>query len=115
MDIWKRLTSLPSPELSMIRYNTAGDYVKTSVCYQGVLHKHPHEKDSVILIGYPFHKSQVWYEFKLNNIAKIEDLPNIITEIGDTIRLANVWVKKGSIGLKFQAFEVGNSPPNSVL
>ncbi|MDR1933398.1 MAG: hypothetical protein LBQ57_11340 [Spirochaetales bacterium] len=102
----KNLFYLPAPELKMVRYDTTRDYMKTSVCYSGILRKHPYETDTVILVSSPFTQPAVCYEFKVPDITKIEDLPNIVTEKGENIRMVNLWVRKGSFGLIMQAFEV---------
>ena len=103
---WKHLASLPPPDLTMVRYDKTQDYIKTSVAYQGILHKHPYETDTVILLGHPFGKPAICYEFKVSDITKVEDLPNIVTESGENIRIVNLWIRKGSYGLIMQAFEV---------
>ncbi|MDR3201054.1 MAG: hypothetical protein LBT68_06300 [Spirochaetales bacterium] len=102
----KNLVSLSAPELKLVRYDTAQDYIKTSVCYQGVLRKHPHETDTVLLVSAPFSQPALCYEFKVPDITKVEDLPNIVTEKGENIRMVNLWVRRGSFGLAMQAFEV---------
>ena len=111
--LWKRLASLPPPDLTMVRYDKTQNYMKTSVCYQGVLHKHPYETDTVILLNHPFTQPAICYEFKFPDITKIEELPNIVTESGENICMVNLWVRKGSYGLIMQAFEVSSGPQES--
>ena len=111
----KNLVYLPLPELKMVRYDTTQDYMKNSVAYQGILHKHPFETDKVILMEPPLSQPSVCYEFRIADITKIEDLPNIVTETGENIRMVNLWMHKGSLGLRMQVFEVpetaGNQSP----
>lgn len=102
----KDLVSLPAPELKLVRYDTTQNYKKNSAAYQGILHKHPYKTDAVVLMDTPFSQSAVCYEFKISDITKVEELPNIVTETGESIRMVNLWVRKGSVGLRMQAFEV---------
>ncbi|MCL1818992.1 MAG: hypothetical protein FWG35_08665 [Spirochaetaceae bacterium] len=102
----KDLLYLSAPEPGLIPYDAAQDYMKSSVAYPGILRKHPHESDAVILMHPPFSQPSICYEFKIPDITKIEDLPNIVTETGENIRMVNLWVRKGSYGLRMQAFEV---------
>jgi hypothetical protein len=104
----KNLVYLPAPDLKLVRYDAAQDYIKTSVCYEGVLHKHPYETDTVILMNRPFSQPAVCYEFKIPDITKVEDRPNIVTENGENIRMVNLWIRKGSYGLVMRAFEVSS-------
>ena len=104
--ILKDLVYLPPRELKMVCYDKTQDYMKTSVAYQGILHKHHYKTDTVILMDPPLSQSTVCYEFKVSDITKIEELPSIVTETGESIRMVKLWVRKGSLGLRMQAFEV---------
>jgi hypothetical protein len=117
MTLFKYLVALPEPELKLVRYDAAQDYMKTSVCYQGILRKHPHKDDTVMLVRQPFMQPAVCYEFKIPDITRVEDLPNIVTETGENIRMVNLWIRRGSYGLFMQAFEAqpgGEFSPNQV-
>jgi hypothetical protein len=102
----KSLRALPAPEFTPARYDNSQDYLKTSASYQGILRKHPYKDDTVILISPPFVQSALCYEFKIANITRVEELPNLVTEKGENIGMVNLWVRKGSYGLVMQAFEV---------
>jgi inorganic pyrophosphatase len=110
----KNLSYLPEPELKMVPYDRGRDYFKTSICYQGVLRKHPYEPDTVILVNFPPNKKAMFYEFKLSDITHAEDLPNIVTEKGENISVVNLWIRRGSLGLMTRAFEVqpAEAPPS---
>jgi hypothetical protein len=104
----KNLAYLPAPDIKLVRYDATQDHIKTSVRYEGVLRTHPYEKDTVILMNQPFSQPAVCYEFKIPDITKIEDRPNIVTENGENIRMVNLWIRKGSYGLVMRAFEVSS-------
>jgi hypothetical protein len=57
----------------------------------------------------PFSGNSVFYEFRVSDIAYMEDLPNIGTASGETTPMVNLWIRKGSFGVRFQAFEVNSS------
>jgi hypothetical protein len=103
--LFKELVALPEPELKLVKYDTAQDYMKTSVCYRGILRKHPYKEDTVMLVYQPFIQPAVCYEFKIPDIIKVAELPNIVTETGENIRMVNLWIRRGSHGLFMQAFE----------
>jgi hypothetical protein len=63
----------------------------------------------------PFSQPVICYEFKIPDITRVEDLPNIVTEKGENIRMVNLWVRKGSYGLVMRAFEVSAGKAEEVL
>jgi hypothetical protein len=104
MMIMKYLESLPVMEPA--KYDSSKSYIHTSVCYSGAPRKHPYDHNKIILVRSPFSSETLFFEFRLADITHAEDLPSIVTESGDSIRMANLWIRKGSLSLKFQAFEV---------
>ena len=100
----KYLESLPVSEVT--KYDATQNYIKTSVCFSGAPRKHPYDHEKIILIRSPFSSRTLFYEFRLADITHAEDLPSIVTENGESVRMVNLWIRKGCLALKLQAFEV---------
>ncbi len=104
MKAQKYLESLPAFDVA--RYDATRNYRSTAVCFSGAPRKHPYDREKIILIKSPFSSETVFYEFRLSDIIHAEDLPSIVTENGESIRMVNLWIRKKSMALRFQAFEV---------
>ena len=76
--------------------------------FSGLLLKHPHDSEKVILVADPHGSNPVYYEFRMDDISSLEKLPNIVKLDGKTIHLARLWVKKRSIGIKCTPFMVND-------
>jgi hypothetical protein len=46
-------------------------------------------------------------EFNLDDVLFVEELPSIVTEQGEGIPLARLWLRMKARGVILQAFEVG--------
>ena len=106
----KHLEALPVSEV--IRYDSTKSYLKEAICFSGTPRKHPYDREKLILINAPFNPNTWFYEFGIIDIMHAEDLPSIVTETGENIRMVNLWIRKGSFALKILAFEV-KAPPCS--
>ncbi|MFQ3620515.1 MAG: hypothetical protein SNJ78_06170 [Spirochaetales bacterium] len=97
------------PLLEVIKFDRAQTYREEGVMFTGAPRKHPYDGTKIILLQSPFTPEAVFYEFKISDILYVEELPALVTETGETFKMVNVWIKKGSLGLRFQAFFVGSS------
>jgi hypothetical protein len=97
---------LGTGKLQLERYAPRKNIAKDYVAFSGVPRKHPYDEDKLLLIADPFSTHAVFYEFNLSDIAQVDELPNVVTERGESARTARVWVKKGSLGLRYEPFRV---------
>ena len=104
MSIRKYLEEKPLHEI--INYSAKGDYVKNNVAFTGAPKKHPYDKDKLILISDPFSSHTMFYEFNISDIIHVDELPRMVTESGDTLQIVRIWVKKGSLGIRYEPFVV---------
>jgi hypothetical protein len=104
MSVKKYLESAPLYEI--VRYHTDANYREDAVQYSGTPRKHPYDPEKILLICTPFNENAVFYEFRLKDIIHADNMANVVTSEGDNMKRVKIWVKKGSFGLKFQAFEV---------
>jgi hypothetical protein len=49
---------------------------------------------------------QVCYDFAMEDILHIEELENLVSFEGESIRLMKIWVKKGASAFSLTPFEV---------
>ena len=104
MSFEKYLESQPFYEIT--RYSRHPDYSKDNVAFSGAPRKHPYDDKKLLLISDPFSSNTIFFEFKLTDITHITELSQIATENGDIVKLVKIWVKKGSLGLKYEPFVV---------
>ena len=79
---------------------------KTHVPFTGSPSKHPYDPKKVVLIPDPYGSIPFYYEFKSEDIAFIEKLPNLVNLDGETLKMARLWVKKRSVGVVCTPFLV---------
>jgi hypothetical protein len=104
-------TYLESEHLSdLVRYRSGSDYRKTSAPFTGTPRKHPWETNKMILVAAPFSPLTIIYEFRYEDITHAEELPQIVNENGESVRMAKIWVKKGSLGMRLEPFQVDDLP-----
>ena len=76
------------------------------VAFTGAPQKHPFRDDRVLLVADPFSRQAFYYEFDLSDVEGVEMLPKLVTMDGESITMARLWVKKGSIGIRSNPFVV---------
>jgi hypothetical protein len=104
MSFEKYLESKPFYEIT--KYSRHPDFSKGNVAFTGAPRKHPYDDKKILLISDPFSSNTIFFEFKLSTITHIEELSQIATESGEIVNLVKIWVKKGSMGLKYEPFIV---------
>ncbi len=90
----------------IVKYSTIADYSKDHVAFSGAPKKHPYDKEKIILILDPFSSHTLFYEFRIADIAHVDELPQIVAENGESLAMVRVWVKKGSFGVRYEPFVV---------
>lgn len=107
MSVQKYLESLPLHEIS--RYDRKKDYSDTCIAFTGTPRKHPYDHEKLLLINNPYTSETIFYEFQFSDIKGVDDLPSLLTETGESVKMVKVWVEKGSVGMRYEPFEV-NKP-----
>jgi len=78
------------------------------VPFAGYPRAHPSDKSKLILVNDPLGLEPVVLEFKLDDILFVEDIPSAVTENGEGVPLVKLWVKRGSVGIILEPFEVND-------
>jgi inorganic pyrophosphatase len=79
---------------------------QTHVSFIGSPSRHPFDEEKVVLLVDPYSADSLYYEFRAEDIGFAEEVPNITTPEGDTVRMVRLWVKKGCIGIRSIPFVV---------
>lgn len=106
------ITSLQKAEkFELEKYNPPKDIrslSKTHVPYSGSPQKHPLDPDQIILIPDPYNEKSPYLEFSKPDITHVEKLANIVNMAGETVTMARIWVKKGSVAIQCTPFQVNS-------
>ena len=94
------------PLFNITKYKSKVDYAESSVSFTGSARKHPYDQEKLLLISDPFSSNTVFYEFRIQDIVHYDDLPGIATDSGENLLMVKLWINKGSLGLKYEPFEV---------
>jgi inorganic pyrophosphatase len=82
---------------------------KNSVSFTGYPQQHPTDKSKLILVYEPLGENPALLEFKIDDILYVEDVPQAVTENGEGIPLAKLWLRRGARGMLLEPFEVDGS------
>ncbi len=81
-----------------------------AVPFVGTPRKHPYDDGKLILVGDPSAESPGIYEFLVGDIVNAEDLASPVTQGGESYPRVRVWIRRGSMGIRYEPFEVDTPP-----
>ncbi|MDA8410598.1 MAG: hypothetical protein M0001_09425 [Treponema sp.] len=102
MSIKAYLEAEPLSEIERWHGNPKG----SGVAFVGTLRKHPYDEDKCLLISDPGEAEPAIYEFKVADIIAAEELASPVDPEGTSRNLARLWVRRGSLGVRYEPFEV---------
>ncbi len=82
------------------------NFFETHVSFEGTPRKHPSDKTKVILLTDPFSDKKVFFEFPISAIDYVEELETLSSEDGRSAVRMRLWIKKGSVGIRYEPFIV---------
>ena len=82
---------------------------KNGFPFTGYPQQHPTEKNKLILVYDPLGEDPTIMEFKLEDILYVEDVPQAVTEKGEGVPMAKLWIRRGAHGMLLEPFEVDES------
>jgi inorganic pyrophosphatase len=88
----------------LIRYRS-GD-PKDAVSFSGTLRKHPYDGGRCILFADRSGSEPAILEFRKEDIKAVEELPSLVDETGHSRPVMRLWIRKGSLGVRYEPFEV---------
>lgn len=99
-----------SPLHQIIPATVCANYKETSISFSGAPRKHPYDPEKMLLFCDPFSNNTRIFEFCIADITHVTELPSIGTDTGDNLQTVQIWVKKGSFGIKYDPFEIQEKP-----
>jgi hypothetical protein len=90
----------------VIRYHS-GD-PKDAVSFSGTLRKHPYDEGRCILFADHSGSEPAILEFRKADIKAVEELPSLVDETGHSRQVMRLWIRRGSLGVRYEPFEVDN-------
>jgi len=78
------------------------------VPFAGYPRAHPSEKNKLILVNDPLGPEPVVLEFKLEDVLFVEEIPSAVTEAGEGVPMIKLWIRRGSVGMILEPFEVND-------
>jgi inorganic pyrophosphatase len=81
----------------------------THIAFSGSPRKNPHDAFRIILVADPYSGNTFYYEFNIEDIAYVEELPKLVSPEEEIIPMVRVWVRKGSIAVRSTPFVVDNT------
>jgi len=82
---------------------------ENSTCFTGSPIQHPYEDDKFILICDPLSDHTQFIEFSKSDMIFLEELQSIVTNKGENVTITKVWIKSGSLALRYEPFIVGKT------
>jgi len=104
--------TLPAKEyetLEIAKFKRPKDFEslrESHVAFTGSPRKHPYDAYKVVLISDPYSRNNHYYEFKINDIAFVEELPNLSTMEEEIIPMVRIWIRKNSVAVRCIPFVV---------
>lgn len=92
------------PLSEVIRYRSS--MPKDAVAFSGTLRKHPNDPEKCILFAEPTGSEPAILEFRKADIKAVEELPSLVDETGYPRQVMRLWIRKGSLGVRYEPFEV---------
>ena len=90
----------------IIRYRSGTP--KDAVSFSGTLRKHPYDEGKCILLADPSGSEPSIFEFRKADIKAVEELPSLVDETGHSRPVMRIWIQRGSLGIRYEPFEVDN-------
>lgn len=78
----------------------------THIAFTGAPRRHPYDQAKIVLVTDPFSAQAFCYEFQISDISCAEELPALVNPEGDATPMSRIWIRKGSIGIRFTPFVV---------
>lgn len=95
------------PLSELVRYRPGSP--AEAVAYSGTPRKHPYDEGRCILFAEGGSREPSILEFRKGDIVAVEEMPSIVDETGHSRPVRKLWIRKGSLGVRYEPFEVGET------
>lgn len=79
---------------------------KNGIAFTGYPQQHPTDKNKLVLVYDPLGECPAVLEFKIDDILYVEEVPQAVTEKGEGVPLAKLWIRRRARGMLLEPFEV---------
>ena len=94
----------PAYELEL--YHKHADVPQDAVAFIGSARQHPYDKEKLLIFVDEGSDEAMLLEFRVEDILSAENLPNPVTEKGESYTKIKLWVRRGAMGVRYEPFEV---------
>jgi len=94
----------PAYELEL--YHKHADVPQDAVAFIGSARQHPYDKEKLLVIVDEGTDEAMLLEFRVEDVLSAENLPNPVTEKGESYSKVKLWIRRGAVGVRYEPFEV---------
>ncbi|HPC38994.1 MAG TPA: hypothetical protein PLF21_06750 [Exilispira sp.] len=91
----------PAFSFDLQKYKTTNS-INDSVVIVGTPFISPTKKDKIVISPTLFSDNKIFYEFDIKDVITWEELDKIVNSNGTAITLIKLYIKKGTVGLKYE-------------
>jgi hypothetical protein len=122
MNFMEELEEEPLAEL--IRYKS--DSPQNAIAFTGTLRKHPYDQEKCLLLADLSSQARTGFghqgfaqavtapagftpailEFRKADVLGVDELPSPVDESGHSRQVLRLWIRRGSLGIRYEPFEV---------
>jgi hypothetical protein len=112
MNFIEQLEEEPMSEL--IRYKSGAP--QNAIAFAGTLRKHPYDAEKCLLLADsstadragsgPSSFAPAILEFRKADVLGLEELASPVDESGHSRQVLRLWIRRGSLGVRYEPFEV---------
>ena len=93
-------------ERALEKYSNKNRLLNEAVPYVGHPKQSASEPDKIFLRLDPLSSNGALLEFKTEDVVFAENVETVANKAGETFQIYKVWIRTGSIGIKFEQFIV---------
>lgn len=91
----------PAFSFELQKYKSSNS-INDSVIIVGAPFINPVKSDKIIISPSIFSETKIFYEFDIKDVITWEEIDKIVNSKGTTITLIKLYVKKGTIGIRYE-------------
>ncbi len=78
------------------------DSINDAIIIVGAPFINPVKTDKIVISQAIFSENKIFYEFDIKDVITWEEIDKIVNSKGTTITLIKLYIKKGSIGIRYE-------------
>jgi len=94
-------TLRPAFNFDLQKYKSTSS-IKDSIIIIGAPFVNPLKNDKIVISPAIFSENKIFYEFDIKDVITWEELDKIVNSKGSTITLIKLYIKRGTIGIRYE-------------